>query len=81
MFNILNEIKKSEILEVTNQFSSSPEKVQYKEEDLREHLKLTCGIIIDDISDHWSSYHNKFIDATFGKNNKSAPAQKEPREN
>ena len=35
----------------------------YTEEDLKEHLKLTCSIIIDDVSEHWDSYERKFRQA------------------
>ena len=45
------------------QQSKQPKFDKYTELDLREHLKLTCGIIIDDISDHWDSYRGKFVNA------------------
>lgn len=69
MYNILHEIKQSQLVEMTNVIAEmrSPERVKqakavdkYTEEDLKEHLKLTCSIIIDDVSEHWKSYDKKF---------------------
>ena len=33
---------------------------EYTEQDLKEHLKLTCSIIIDDVAEHWDGYQKKF---------------------
>ena len=41
----------------------------YTEQDLKEHLKLTCSIIIDDVADHWDSYERKFRQAQVNERN------------
>ena len=71
MFGILNEIKQSQVVEMTNAIEEmrSPErakrtdKEKYTEDDLKEHLKLTCSIIIDDVTEHWDSYDAKYKQA------------------
>lgn len=72
LFGILKEIKQSQLVEMTNAIAEmrSPDRAskakaaeKYTEDDLKEHLKLTCSIIIDDVSEHWKSYDEKFKQA------------------
>lgn len=50
--------KKAKLRALTN----AAKLANFNEDDMKEHLKLTCGIIIDDLCQFWDSYSKKFED-------------------